>query len=169
PIFGLAIFIIVWAINYFRSGIFIDSLLKSLTLAMSILPEEIPVAFTTFMAMGAWRLMKFGVAVKQIKTVETLGSATVICSDKTGTLTENKMKLAKLFTLQNMQTIDASMISTKDEIDLVSIAMWASEPIPCDPMEKALHKAYEDLPITDQRGDFRLVFEYPLAGKPPMM
>lgn len=168
-IVGLVVFVIVLVFNYYRSGIFMDSLLKSLTLAMSILPEEIPVAFTTFMAMGAWRLMKFGVAVKQIKTVETLGSATVICTDKTGTLTENKMKLAKLFTLQNMQTIDASMISTKDEIDLVSIAMWASEPIPFDPMEKALHKAYEDLPITDQRGDFRLVFEYPLAGKPPMM
>ena len=73
--------------------------LKALTLAMSILPEEIPVAFTTFMALGAWRLMKMGIMVKQMKTVETLGSATVICTDKTGTITENKMALAKLFML----------------------------------------------------------------------
>ena len=64
---------------------------------MSILPEEIPVAFTTFMALGAWRLMKMGIIVKQMKTVETLGSATVICTDKTGTITENKMSIAKLY------------------------------------------------------------------------
>ena len=64
---------------------------------MSILPEEIPVAFTSFMALGAWRLMKMGIIVKQMKTVETLGSATVICTDKTGTITENKMSLAKIF------------------------------------------------------------------------
>lgn len=67
---------------------------------MSILPEEIPVAFTTFMALGAWRLMKMGIVVKQMKTVETLGSATVICTDKTGTLTENKMSLAQLYLLK---------------------------------------------------------------------
>ena len=64
---------------------------------MSILPEEIPVASTTFMALGAWRLMKLGIVVKQMKTVETLGSDTVECTDKTGTITENKMSLAKLF------------------------------------------------------------------------
>lgn len=69
----------------------------SLTLAMSILPEEIPVAFTAFMALGAQRMMKKGIVVKQMKTVETLGSATVICTDKTGTITQNKMELAKLY------------------------------------------------------------------------
>ena len=95
-IWGGVIFLLVWGINYMRSGIFLDSLLKALTLAMSILPEEIPVAFTTFMALGAWRLMKMGIVVKQMKTVETLGSATVICTDKTGTITQNKMALAKL-------------------------------------------------------------------------
>jgi P-type Ca2+ transporter type 2C len=79
---GVIIFLIVWAINYMQSGDLFDSLLKALTLAMSILPEEIPVAFTSFMALGAWRLMKMGVIVKQIKTVESLGSATVICVDQ---------------------------------------------------------------------------------------
>ena len=61
---GVAVFSIVWALNYFRSFDILDSLLKALTLAMSILPEEIPVAFTTFMALGAWRLMKMGIVVK---------------------------------------------------------------------------------------------------------
>jgi Ca2+-transporting ATPase len=97
---GAVVFIIVWGINYFRSRLVLDSLLKALTLAMSILPEEIPVAFTTFMALGAWRLMKMGVVVKQMKTVETLGSATVICTDKTGTLTSNQMQF-KSFYLAN--------------------------------------------------------------------
>jgi Ca2+-transporting ATPase len=87
----------------------LDSLLKALTLAMSILPEEIPVAFTTFMALGAWRLMKMGIVVKQMKTVETLGSASVICVDKTGTITENKMSLAKIF------VFDTNKITDPDE------------------------------------------------------
>lgn len=94
---GIIIFLIVWGINYAQSSNIFDSLLKALTLAMSILPEEIPVAFTTFMALGAWRLMKTGVIVKQTRTVETLGSASVICVDKTGTITENRMELTRIF------------------------------------------------------------------------
>jgi len=166
---GLVIFCVVWAINYFQSGLFVDSLLKALTLAMSILPEEIPVAFTTFMAMGAWRLMKMGVAVKQIKTVETLGSASVICTDKTGTLTENKMSLSKLFTLSSCRVTDALKVNTPAEIDLIRMGMWASEPIPFDPMEIALHKAYANLSIPNERANYQMVHEYPLGGKPPMM
>jgi P-type Ca2+ transporter type 2C len=94
---GAIVFVIVWIINYWHSQNLLDSLLKSLTLAMSILPEEIPVAFTTFMALGAWRLIKMGILVKQMKTVETLGSATVICTDKTGTITENQIPSYRLF------------------------------------------------------------------------
>jgi Ca2+-transporting ATPase len=96
-IIGLVIFGIVWALNYYHSKVVFDSLLKALTIAMSVIPEEIPVAFTTFMALGAWRLMKMGIITKQTKTVETLGSATVICTDKTGTITENKMSLSQLY------------------------------------------------------------------------
>ncbi|PSR12427.1 MAG: haloacid dehalogenase, partial [Bacteroidetes bacterium] len=104
-IIGAAVFLVVWGINYFRTYDLLDSLLNALTLAMSILPEEIPVAFTTFMALGAWRLMKLGVVVKQMKTVETLGSATVICVDKTGTITENKMALAKMYVHASQQVV----------------------------------------------------------------
>ena len=107
---------------------------------MSILPEEIPVAFTTFMALGAWRLMKMGIVVKQMKTVETLGSATVICTDKTGTITENKMSLAKLYVLASEKYFDPENILSRGRKGTYSIAMWASEPIPFDPMEVALHK-----------------------------
>lgn len=166
---GAVVFIGVWAINYFQSYHLLDSLLKSLTLAMSILPEEIPVAFTTFMALGAWRLMKLGIVVKQMKTVETLGSATVICTDKTGTITENKMSLAKLFLLHSQQITEAGNISNEAEKALLRLAMWASEPIPFDPMEIALHAAYAKTHGEDERKHYKIIHEYPLEGKPPMM
>jgi Ca2+-transporting ATPase len=166
---GAIVFVIVWGINFIRSYDVLDSLIKALTLAMSILPEEIPVAFTTFMALGAWRLMKLGIVVKQMKTVETLGSATVICTDKTGTITENKMSLAKLFILktQNISSPDETL--GDDEKELIRLAMWSSEPIPFDPMEVALHKAYEKAIEQDERKLFKMIHEYPLGGKPPMM
>lgn len=168
-IVGALVFFIVWAINFFRSYDVLDSLLKALTLAMSILPEEIPVSFTTFMALGAWRLMKMGIVVKQMKTVETLGSATVICTDKTGTITENKMSLAKLFLLSNQKISQPNDELTESEKELITLAMWASEPIPFDPMEVALHQAYTDVIKQDERVNYKLIHEYPLDGKPPMM
>jgi P-type Ca2+ transporter type 2C len=166
---GALVFLLVWAINYFQSFNILDSLLNALTLAMSILPEEIPVAFTTFMALGAWRLMKMGIVVKQMKTVETLGSATVICTDKTGTITENKMSLAKLFLLSSGEISQPSGELSEEEKELIQLAMWASEPIPFDPMEVALHQAYEEAAQVDERPNYKLIHEYPIGGKPPMM
>ncbi|WP_229216723.1 cation-translocating P-type ATPase [Dyadobacter sp. 3J3] len=168
-IVGIVVFLIVWGINFYRSHLFLDSLLKALALAMSILPEEIPVAFTTFMALGAWRLMKMGIIVKKTQTIETLGSATVICTDKTGTITENKMTLASLF----LPVSNALMVPDQNLNDegqkLISMAMWSSEPEPFDAMEVALHEAYGKRIQSDLRPDFKLVHEYPLEGKPPMM
>lgn len=166
---GAIIFAIVWAINYYNTDNALDSLLKALTLAMSILPEEIPVAFTTFMALGAWRLTKMGIVVKQMKTVETLGSATVICIDKTGTITENKMQPVKLFTAETGATSPMSDTLDKQQRELIRTAMWASEPIPFDPMETALHETYAKNFTFDERSEYRMRHEYPLAGKPPMM
>lgn len=166
---GAVVFMVVWGINYWNSQYVLSSLLQSLTLAMSILPEEIPVAFTTFLALGAWRLMKLGIVVKQMKTVETLGSATVICTDKTGTLTENKMSVAKLFLLSSNKIFQVGDRLTADETGLITTAMWASEPIPFDPMEIALHQTYNEIVKSDERRRYKLIYEYPLGGKPPMM
>jgi len=165
---GAFIFLLVWGINFFKTQEVLNSLLKALTLAMSILPEEIPVAFTTFMAIGAWRMMKIGVIVKNTMTVETLGSATVICTDKTGTITENKMSLAKLFALST-QKISSIDDANEEGKELITTAMWASEPIPFDPMEIALHDAYSSLIKVDQRKNYKMIHEYPLSGRPPMM
>lgn len=166
---GALVFVIVWVINYFHSYNILDSLLKALTLAMSILPEEIPVAFATFMALGSWRLMKMGIVVKQMKTVETLGSATVICTDKTGTITENKMSLAKFFVLASKKISSPDDTLGEEERSLIRLGMFASEPIPFDPMEVALHEAYAAATPKDERPDFNMIHEYPLGGKPPFM
>lgn len=166
---GGVVFLIVWGINYYNTREILNSLLQSLTLAMSILPEEIPVAFTTFMALGAWRLMKSGIVVKQMKTVETLGSATVICTDKTGTLTENVMDLAKIYDFEADSVFETNQTLTETNKILLRTAMFASEPIPFDPMEVALHNAYTSTTKSDERPHFKIIKEYPLGGTPPMM
>ncbi|RYE57701.1 MAG: cation-translocating P-type ATPase, partial [Sphingobacteriales bacterium] len=97
---GIVVFLLVWIYSYLETRSIVDSLLTGLTLAMSVLPEEIPVAFTTFMALGAWKLMREGVIIKNSTVVETLGSTTVICTDKTGTITENSMHLKHLYNYQ---------------------------------------------------------------------
>ncbi|WP_264521509.1 cation-translocating P-type ATPase [Flavobacterium sp. N1994] len=166
---GLIIFAIVWGLNYFHSKAVLDSLLKALTIAMSVIPEEIPVAFTTFMALGAWRLMKMGIITKQTKTVETLGSATVICTDKTGTITENKMSLAQLYLFKSNTIVNTDIKLNPEAEEVLSYAMWSSEPIPFEAMELAVHEAYAQLESVDERPHFKLIHEYPLGGKPPMM
>jgi Ca2+-transporting ATPase len=163
---GVLIFLVIWGMSIYRTQNILDSLLKALTIAMSILPEEIPVAFATFMAIGAWRLMQLGIIVKQTKTVEALGSATLICVDKTGTITKNEMQLTKVYVHS-----DGKIYQRKDkEIkDVITAAMWASEPLPFDPMEKDIHELYSKIVDEDDRGNFKLVHEYPLSGKPPFM
>ncbi|MCA6499487.1 MAG: cation-translocating P-type ATPase [Chitinophagaceae bacterium] len=167
---GVLVFLVVWLINYSKSNNIIQSLLQALTLAMSILPEEIPVAFTSFMALGAWRLMQQGIIVKQMKTVETLGSADIICTDKTGTLTLNEMTLKAVYPVEeggwkNWEVNGASNAMK----ELVKTGMWASEPMPYDPMEVSLHEAYGKFCQHDERKAYQLTKEYPLEGKPPMM
>lgn len=167
-IVGGVAFCIVVAYNYFYSRQLFTAFMQGLTLAMSILPEEIPVAFTTFMALGAMRMMKNGVLVKQPQYVETLGAATVICTDKTGTLTLNEMKIAWLYDVVTGQSISAKEKQAIPHL-LLEYAMWASETTAFDPMEKAIHEMYGLISVTDKRKEFLQVHEYPLGGTPPFM
>ncbi|MCS7036261.1 MAG: cation-translocating P-type ATPase [Saprospiraceae bacterium] len=153
---GLAAFVLVFAINLFYTQQLAAALLYSLSLAMAILPSEIPVAFASFMALGAYRMSRRSILVKQPKTVESLGSATVICLDKTGTITENRMTVAEV-------------LDYSGRGKCLEYAMWASEPEPFDAMEKAIHEAYARQTPEDRRLHFRLFREYPLGGTPPMM
>lgn len=166
---GGIIFLIIWGINYFQSRDILKSLLKGLTIAMSVLPEEIPVALATFMALGAWRLMRMGIIVKETSTVEALGAATVLCTDKTGTITQNRMQIKKVYDFISDKTETPDHWQTKSIQDLIATAMWASESVPFDSMEKAIHQAYQDNTHEDLRKEFKMIHEYPLDGKPPMM
>jgi len=166
---GAVIFLIIWGINYFQSRDLLKSLLKGLTIAMSVLPEEIPVALATFMALGAWRLMKMGIIVKDTSTVEALGAATVLCTDKTGTITENRMEIKKLYDFVADKTLISENLHSTTAQSLINAAMWASETVPFDAMEKAIHLAYQQTTPDDRRKEFKMIHEYPLSGKPPMM
>lgn len=170
-VIGAVIFVAIWAIRFIRSGDLPGSLLGALTLAMSILPEEIPVAFTTFMALGAYRLMKQGIVVKRMQTVEALGSATVICTDKTGTLTENTMSLSGIFVLEGRKLITDFSVPDPTAIQVLYHAALASEINPFDLMEAELHRAYQAYAPTRRPAydGLSMLLGYPLEGKPPMM
>lgn len=168
-IIGIIIFLGVCTFSFIKTGNFLGSLLNGLTLAMSVLPEEIPVAFTTFMALGAWKLMRNGIIIKRSSIVETLGSVTVICTDKTGTITENVMQLKYLYDYRSDMVYGQEEFNSEKLNRLIDYAMWSSEPVPFDPMEITLHKTYEQNRPDDERKSYKLFHEYPLEGKPPMM
>jgi len=96
----------------FTRGKWIEAILSGITLAMAMLPEEFPVVLTVFLALGAWRISKKNVLTRRISAVETLGAATVLCVDKTGTLTENKMSVKKIFC--NDKIFDVAVSKNKE-------------------------------------------------------
>ncbi|TPL12876.1 cation-translocating P-type ATPase [Mesorhizobium sp. B2-4-11] len=123
-------------------GGWLDAVLAGIALGMSMLPEEFPMVLTIFMAMGAWRISQARVLTRRAAAIETLGSATVLCTDKTGTLTENRMTIAELRTpdgkrLRLPDIMHAAMPAAFGE--LVELGVLASAEIPFDPMEQAFH------------------------------
>ena len=166
---GAGAFALVWGVNYAKSGDWIMALLFGLTLAMSILPEEIPVAFSSFMALGAARLSRLGVLTKQPQTVESLGSATVICADKTGTLTQEGMRVAQLYdgTTAGLVALPSPLPATAALV--LAYARYASETEPFDAMEKAIVAAFTEADPAAAVMPAAMLHEYPLAGTPPMM
>jgi Ca2+-transporting ATPase len=123
-------------------GGWLDAVLAGIALGMSMLPEEFPVVLTVFMAMGAWRISRARVLTRRAAAIETLGSATVLCTDKTGTLTENRMSIAelRLESGEIFRTGEASGAQLPEDFhDLVEFGLLASARDPFDPMEKAFH------------------------------
>ena len=123
-------------------GHWAEAILAGVTLAMGILPEEFPVVLTVFLALGAWRISKHNVLTRRMPAIETLGATTVLCVDKTGTLTENRMQVAVLETPD--RTID---LREQDEAtleastrQLLATAAAASELDAFDPMERAIRR-----------------------------
>jgi Ca2+-transporting ATPase len=145
----------------------IEGLLAGVTLAMAILPEEFPVVLTIFLALGAWRISRKKVLTRQIPAVEILGAATVLCVDKTGTLTENRMSVEKFFAGDTLfdYPSDAHGLVPESCHKLVEFGILASKKDPFDPMEKALKMIADgDFGITDHvHTNWKHVLEYPLS------
>ncbi|AXB76614.1 cation-translocating P-type ATPase [Novosphingobium sp. P6W] len=139
---GAAVALVVVLLFRLLRGGWIEALLAGIAIGMAMLPEEFPVVLTVFLAMGAWRIGKVGVLTRRASAIETLGSATVLCTDKTGTLTENRMSVTSLWLPSGEVAAFASDRPIPEGFrHLLQNAALASAVKPDDPMEIALHKA----------------------------
>ncbi|MBI4937157.1 MAG: cation-translocating P-type ATPase [Nitrosomonadales bacterium] len=138
-IIGVLLSLLLMVVYSVARGDWLHGLLSGITLAMSILPEEYPVVLAVFMAMGAWRISRHQVLTRRVPTVEALGSATVLCVDKTGTLTQNRMEVQQLVAGNAAFAVSAALAPLPEAFhELVEFAILASETAPFDPMEKAI-------------------------------
>jgi P-type Ca2+ transporter type 2C len=143
-----------------------DGLLAGIAMAMAILPEEFPVILTVFLALGAWRISRSRVLTRRLPVIETLGAATVLCVDKTGTLTQNQMTLRVVETEAAAIEVDEGLRTVSNGLDVVlQSAVLASKPDPFDPMERALQAARDRLlpGLKDAQRDWEMIREYPLT------
>lgn len=134
-ILGFILCLMVIGLTYHYSHNIIHSILSGLTLAMAIIPEEFPVVLTVFLSLGAFRLAKENALMRRISAVETLGSATVLCVDKTGTITKNSMEVKKIYDYKKDKILD---LNSDDYKELLRLFVLSCEQDPFDPMEKAI-------------------------------
>jgi Ca2+-transporting ATPase len=174
-IIAIAICIIAVVIYGITRGDWLHAVLAGLALGMAILPNEIPVVLAIFLALGAWRFSLQNVLTRRIPVVETLGSATVLCVDKTGTLTLNQMTVQQLFVYQEGSQNPAFYDLTLHEREalpedfhrLIEYGILASRKDPFDPMEKALKLVGSQLLAGTEHlhDDWNTLREYPLSGE----
>jgi len=119
-------------------GDLINGFLAGITLAMAVLPEEFPVILTVFMALGAWRISKKKVLTRNPSAIETLGSATVLCTDKTGTLTQNKMTVSQLYNGKDFYIVEKGKELNDEFHEIMEFGILSSQTNPFDPMEQAI-------------------------------
>lgn len=139
-------------------------LLAGLTLAMAILPNEFPMVLVIFLSLGAWRLSKKRVLTRRMSAVETLGAATVLCVDKTGTLTQNQMVVHTLFCENQTLRLDTPTVPVTFH-RLINAGLLASQPNPVDPMEQAIvavHRPERGF-ASRSHSSWKRVHEYPLS------
>ncbi|MGL5416255.1 MAG: cation-translocating P-type ATPase [Clostridium sp.] len=160
---ALVLFILVCVVTYFNlNGLdfknrIIESILSGITLAMAMIPEEFPVILTVFLSMGAWRLAKKSSLVRKLPSVETLGAVSVLCVDKTGTITMNKMKVWDTWTKKERENL------------LINMGRGCLKN-PFDPMEKAMIQHCIKNGIKEEelfKG--KLIYEYPFTNEKKMM
>jgi P-type Ca2+ transporter type 2C len=167
--FGISAFLLIWFVNYLKTGDITVSLLFGLTLAMASIPEEIPVAFSSFMALGAYHMSKLGIISRQPQTIEHLGAVSVICLDKTGTITENKMQVKTIYDYNSDKLYGIADNIQLPALNVLKYAVLASEAAPFDAMEKAIWELYDKHSDGRQHTNLAMIYEYDLEGRPPMM
>ena len=165
---GLSLCALLAVVYGITRGDWLRGFLAALTMAMSVLPEELPVVLTVFMALGAWRMSRVRVLTRNMPAIEMLGAATVLCVDKTGTLTRNQMEVRRLFA--GGELLDVSAATTPAALpeewhDLLEFAMLSTQVEAHDPMDLAIQRLGErTLSGTEHlHTDWSLVRQYPLA------
>lgn len=165
-IIGIALCALIVVVYGLTRGNWLEGFLAGITLAMAILPEEFPVILTVFLALGAWRISQRNVLTRQVPAIEALGAATILCVDKTGTLTENRMSVAQFWAGGAMCGNDGAGDSVPDSChELAEFSILACKRDPFDPMEKALLRlgAGEFGKTEHIHTGWSLVQEYPLS------
>jgi Ca2+-transporting ATPase len=164
---GLFLCVLAMVVYGLTRSDWLQGFLAGLTLAMAMVPEEFPVVLTVFFALGAWRISQKRVLTRQIPAVESLGAATVLCVDKTGTLTVNRMSVAKVFAKGEIYDLNANSHQPLPEAfhEIVEFSVLASQKDPFDPMEKALKTlGVHSLAKTEHlHENWILLREYPLS------
>jgi len=163
---GIGVSVVAVLLYGLLRGSWLDGLLGGVALSMAMLPEEFPLILTVFMVMGAWRISQARVLTRRAATIETLGAATVLCTDKTGTLTQNQMSVAELRSgAEVFRPSEADDRALPDTLrGLLDYGILACAPKPFDPMEKAFYDLGKRiLPGSQQRRDgWRLTHSYGL-------
>jgi Ca2+-transporting ATPase len=163
-VLGVLTSVLVVLAFYWTRGNFLRALVNGLASSMAILPEEFPVVLTVFLALGAWRLSKKNVLAKTAATIETLGSATVLCADKTGTITQNKMEVAALYNGKELLLRETFSEKPQHFKELIHAARTASGTSSVDPMELAIGSLHSQW-IEDDGSRVSVIKEYPLSDE----
>lgn len=167
-VIGIGLCVLVVVVFGLTRGDWLNGFLAGLTLAMATLPEEFPVVLTIFLALGAWRISQHKVLTRRVPAVEMLGAATVLCVDKTGTLTLNRMTVTRIAVKGQIIPVDGKQLSLAENLhEVVEYSILASPTDPFDPMEKAMKElGGRTLANTEHiHKDWMLVKEYPLSEK----
>ncbi len=164
-LFLCALVVIVYGLT---RGNWLNGFLAGITLAMALLPEEFPVVLTVFLALGAWRISQKRVLTRRVPAVETLGSATVLCVDKTGTVTQNRMSVDTIYVRGEAYRVEYGQAPSIPEQfhEVVEFSILASQRDPFDPMEKAFKELGDHFLASTEHlhNDWTLVREYPLSN-----
>jgi Ca2+-transporting ATPase len=155
-----------------RDGSWLDGLLAGLSVAMSLLPEELPLILTVFLAIGASRIAAKRVLVRRMPALEALGATTVLCTDKTGTLTENHMRVRHLWVDGAEVDLPPGGSAPEERFhEIIEHGILAGYRDPVDPMDRALRELGERFPELAEHlhDDWEIVHEYPILSERPAL